>query len=119
MSTSFRPVNEVWGEHSSCFVNGDLMLWVLLTIATEAETHSEAYEYGDKTSFWIEDGGKFLEFVASNRFSAERIAKSIGLKAARHLNDLKFLVSSMQLLADKWRESIDTHGALTFYIDAY
>ena len=32
MSTSFRPVNEVWGEPSSCFVNGDLMLWVLLTI---------------------------------------------------------------------------------------
>ena len=50
MSTSFRPVNEVWGEHSSCFVNGDLMLWVLLTIAAEAGTHSEAYEYGDKTS---------------------------------------------------------------------
>src|SRR5438046_2588170 len=69
MSTSFRPMNEVWGEHSSCFVNGDLMLWVLLTIATEAETHSEACEYGDKTLFWIEDGGKFLEFVASNRSS--------------------------------------------------
>jgi hypothetical protein len=119
MSLSFRPVNEVWGEHSSCFVNGHLMLWVLLIIATEAGTHSEAYEYGDKTSFWVEDGNKFLEFVSSDRFTAERITKSLGLRAARHVNDLKFLVSSMQLLSGKWRDSIDAHGALTFYIDAY
>src|SRR5436309_8104994 len=83
MSTSFRPVNEVWGEPSSCFVNGDLMLWVLLTIAAEAGTHSEAYEYGDKTSFWVEHGSKLLDFVSSERFTAEHIAKSLGLKAAR------------------------------------
>jgi hypothetical protein len=97
MSLSFRPVNEIWGEHSSCFVNGDLTLWVLLTIAAEAGTHSEAYEYGDKTSFWVEDGGKFLDFISSEPFTAERIAKSLGLRAARHLSDLKFLVSNMQL----------------------
>ena len=119
MSTSFRPVNEVWGEHSSCFVNGDLMLWVLLTIAAEAGTHSEAYEYGDKTSFWVEHGSRFLDFVSKERFTADHIAKSLGLKGARRLNDLKFLVSNMQLLADSWHKSIDLHGALTFYIDAY
>ncbi len=120
MSLSFRPVKEVWGEHSSCFVDADLMLRVLLAIAVEAGSHGEAYEYGDKTSIWVEEGSKVLDFISNERvFTAERIARAVGLKKARHLNDLKFLVSNMQILADKWRDSIDTHGALTFYIDAY
>ena len=60
MSLSFRPVKEIWGEPSSCFVDADLMLRVLLTIADGAGTQSEAYAYGDKTSIWVEDGGKLL-----------------------------------------------------------
>ncbi len=120
MSLSFRPVNEMRGEHSSCFVDADLMLQVLLTIATEAGSRGEAYEYGDKTSIWVEDGGKLIDFICNERlFTAERIARALELKKAHHLNDLKFLVSNMQILADKWRDSIDAHGALTFYIDAY
>jgi len=64
--------------------------------------------------------GKLLDFISNERvFTAERIARALGLKKARHLNDLKFLVSNMHILAHKWRDSIDAHGALTFYIDAY
>ncbi len=120
MSLRFRPVKEVWGEPASCFVNADLMLRVLLTIATEAGSRGEAYEYGDKTSIWVEDGGKLLDFIRNERlFTAERIARALELNKARQLNDLKFLASSMRVLADKWRESIDANGALIFYIDAY
>jgi hypothetical protein len=118
MSLSFRPVNEVWGEHSSCFVHADLLLRVLHEIATAAGTGSQESTYGDKTSVWIESGSKFLDFIRSERaFTADRIARMLGLK--RNLNDLKSLVSSMQVLADSWQTSIDAHGALTFYIDAY
>ena len=120
MSLSFRPVKEIWGEHSSCFVDADLMLRVLLTIAVEAGSRGETYEYGDKTSIWVEDGGKLLDFIRNERlFTAERIARTLGLNEVHYVNDLKFLVSNMQILADKWRDSIDVHGALTFYIDSY
>lgn len=119
MSTCFRPVKEIWGQHSSCFVTQDTLLLVLHEIATLSGSSSEAHAYGDKTSVWIEHGGKFLDFVGNKRaFTAERIARMLSL-GANQLNDLKFLVSTMQVLADEWRSSIDVHGALMFYVYAY
>lgn len=119
MGICFRPVNEQWGKPSSCFVTPNTLLRILHEIATQSGSSSEAHAYGDKTSVWIENGGKFLDFVGNQRaFTAERVARMLGLDDDQ-LNDLKFLVSNMQVLADEWRASIGAHGSLTFYVDAY
>jgi hypothetical protein len=115
----FRQVKEIWGKHSSCFVAHDTLLRVLHEIATQSGSSSEDHPYGDKRSVWIEDGNKFLDFIGNERaFTAERIARMLKIHRTQ-LNDLRFLVSNMQLLAGEWRSSIDAHGALTFYVDAY
>ncbi len=119
MSLSFRPVNEVWGEPSSCFVDHDTLLRILQHLASEAGCQSEEYVYGDKTSVWIEDGVKTIEYIAANRrFTAERLAKRLGLNKEER-ERLEPLISNMKNMARIWRNSVDAHGALTFYVDAY
>ena len=119
MSLSFRPVNEVWGEHSSCFVDHDTLLRILHHVAREAGCHSEECAYGDKTSIWIEDGIKALEYiVGAPAFTAEHLAKALGLNKEER-EKLKPLVSNMKRMACGWRDSVDAHEALTFYVDAY
>jgi len=74
---SFRPVKEVWGEHSSCFVDAGLMLRVLLAIAVEAGSHGEAHEYGDKTSIWVEEGANSLTLSAMNASSPQSASRAL------------------------------------------
>ena len=120
MSMSFRPVNEVWGEPSSCFVEPSLLMRVLFAAASHVGTKSEAYEYGDKTAVWIGDGRKLLDLIGSKRrFSAGRVVRWLGLHHDRHRSDLRSLVSNMRALATAWQNSVDSNGALTFYVDAY
>ena len=119
MSLCFRPVNEVWGEHSSCFVDHDLLLRILHCLASEVGCQSEEYAYGDKTSIWIEDGIKTLDYARNDAtFTAEHLANALGLNTEA-LKKLRPLVSNMKSMARGWSDSVDAHGALTFYVDAY
>jgi hypothetical protein len=56
LSISFRPVKEVWGESSSCFISPDEVADRLRKLA---EDHLRGvvykYEYGDVISLWIEE----------------------------------------------------------------
>jgi hypothetical protein len=119
MSLSFRPVNEVWGEPSSCFVDRDTLVRILHCLAKKAGCRSEEHDYADNTSIWIEDGVKMLEFISGDpSFTVQHLAKRLGLKKQER-EKLGPLISNMMAMASAWRDSVDRHGALTFYVDAY
>jgi hypothetical protein len=59
MARSFRPVNEIWNVHSSCFVEPDDLIILLHDLAARVDMASDEHEHGDnKKAVWLEDGKK-------------------------------------------------------------
>ncbi len=114
MALNFRPVQEKWGEASSCFV--DNMAGLLQLIADFGGCgRVEQTTYGDNITVWIEAGTRFLDTIEAYRFRSivVRELRGEGVSAVRSV------CSSMRSLAARWRSSLNDDGSLTFYIDAF
>ena len=120
MSRNFRPVKELWNVHSSCFVEPEDLIILLLDLAARVATASDEHEYGDNKAVWVEDGNKVLDYIeADERFNAASFKDSMEEQGvAINQNDLTALIDNMRSLIKEWRSSIGEHGELVFYIDA-
>ena len=120
MSQSFRPVQEIWNIHSSCFVESEELIALLHDIAARVGTASDEHEYGDNKAIWFEDGTKVLDYMeADERFNAASFKDSMEEQGVViNQNDLATLIDNMRGLVKHWRSSIGEGGELVFYIDA-
>lgn len=120
MSQSFRPVKEIWNMHSSCFVEPEELIAVLLDLAARVGTASDEHEYGDKKTVWLEDGNQVLDYIETDeRFNAASFRDSMEEQGVViDKSDLTTLIDNMRSLAKQWRSSIGEHGELVFYVDA-
>jgi hypothetical protein len=119
MSTSLRPVKELWNEHTSCFIAHNEVITLFNDLASRAGTLCSETDYGNVTAIWIQDGKKLLDLIRSAPdFTAESLAKSLKDSGVEvDIDDLASLISNMRVLADSWYSSIDNWGELTFYVD--
>ena len=128
MSASFRPVLEIWGEHSSMFLDHDDMLEFLDELALRIDDCASANEYGEVTSVFFVDGEKLLDYVEKNpEFTVDSFSESLAWESAPNMHwqalldekreHLKSLMSNFKTYAPEWRKSINKSGALTFYVD--
>lgn len=114
MARSFRPVQEIWGHASDCFVTN--MEGLLEAIATLGDCGKvEQTEYGDHATIWIENGSRFLETIRDEEFSPT-ILRQLNSEESE---EVRIVCSNMQALESEWRDSLDEDGSLTFYIDAF
>jgi len=122
MSESFRPVLELWGEHSHRYVSTGALLKVLEAIAdhTTEPKHAGRYfekcEYGEMENVWILFGQRFLNFLETREFSGAWLADHIG-DSEESLSDYSSLANNMKTLVPLWRGFLDTDHSLRFYID--
>jgi len=116
MSASMRPIREFRGPDTSIFLSHEKVLQLLRTIAENAKL-----EYGDRgdqgcTIFWVDQGGKFLEYLKS--------AASLDFKGLipfddlREKADLKSLADNIYIMIStkKWNDFID-NGVFSLKID--
>ena len=75
MSRNFRPVKTIWGEHSSCFLPGEVVADVLSGLGSLAgcETASEDRD-GLYTEVWIDDGKRFFDYLKQETRSPQELA---------------------------------------------
>ena len=123
MSLSFRPVREVWGEHTSNFVPSDTVVNILHEIACDfgrspAGMNFSETPYGEVTTVWIYEGGSFL-YRLENMRSREREQHALALaeKYDAEVADVEALLDNMHGLAKDWRKMLDTDGSIRFYVD--
>lgn len=114
MALDFRPVQEKWGEASSCFV--DNMACLLEWIADFGGCgRVEQTTYGDNIAVWIEAGTRFLDTIKAYGFQSI-VARELH---SEDVSAIRSVCSNMRALASKWRNSLNDDGSLTFYIDAF
>ena len=120
MSQSFRPVQEIWNMHSSCFVESEELTALLHDLAARVGTASDEHEYGDNKAVWLEDGTKILDYIeADERLNAASFKDSLEEQGVVIDGDnLATLIDNMRSLAKQWRSSIGERGELVFYVDA-
>jgi hypothetical protein len=118
LSRYFYPINEVRGEPSACFMECENVVRLFHEVAATAGTSSEESIYGEVTSVWIEDGKKFLDYVAHDEeFGSHSVEKRLAEQGVTvELGDLDSLIGNMKNLVDEWRHSIREHGDLIFYV---
>lgn len=124
MSLSFRPVKEVWGPSSDCFVDTEDMLAIFELIADKSvpENFEGLYfdhnEYANHISVWILYGQKFLDFIAGNQFTASWLIDNLEYEEPNP-DDVGALVNNLKAFTKQWQSSIDEAGGgcLRFYVD--
>lgn len=122
MSKKFRPVRELWGNASDCFVSSDVLMAILEAIADETikTNHQGSYfssrDDEDMTRVWILPGSSFLEFVQSPEFSGPWVIDHMD-EDRLDLSDIASVVGNMKALAPQWQALLDTDGSLRFYVD--
>ena len=115
MSASFRPVIEKWGEHSSNFVDSDILCNVILQLADNEGSESV---YDDKFSVWIQDGAALLDKLHDmDTLARTRLAGELADEYGASLENMKNLLGNMHSLSVEWRKMLDTDGSIRFYID--
>ncbi len=116
---SFRPVQEIWGTNSACFIQSEELVAFFHDLAARIGTGSEDKTYGDQITIWFEDGSKVLDYIESDtRFSGSSFCESLAEQGLTvEADDLNSLVHNMKSLASCWRHSLGMHGELVFYID--
>ncbi len=116
---SFRPVQEIWGTNSACFIKTDQLLAFCHDLAARIGTGCEDNTYGDQITVWFEDGNKVLDYIESDpRFCGVSFCESLAEQGITvDEDDLNSLFHNMKSLAPGWRRSLGTHGELVFYID--
>lgn len=121
MSMSLRPVMEQWNTHTSCFIAHDEIIALFQELSIRVDTLCSETDYGDKTAIWIQDGTKFLDFIANdpdcNAASLQKSLEDAGVDV--NVLDLAALINNMRYLEASWRSSINNAGELRFYVDAW
>jgi hypothetical protein len=118
MSLTFRPVQEIWGTASSCFVGEPAeFLEAFAELAGCGPT--ERHPYAECTSVWISDGSKFLDALEATEFPPSLFFSDRFLKGDGDTTGLASLWQNLKALAGEWRGSLNTDGSLVFYIDVY
>jgi hypothetical protein len=134
MARNFRPVKTIWGEHSSCFLPGEVVADVLSGLGILAGCETSQDFHGDVHEVWIDDGKKFLTFIQEDPrapldLAAElpvilitgEEAKADGLSDSDFATDEQFVffIGNLRVHAGRWlAESLDPRdGSLRFYID--
>ena len=120
MSLHMRAVQEVWFADSGLFLDHSDVLAVLAHLATAAGSDCSEEEYGDKTSFWIQNGSAFLDYVESNKkFNVASVAKEMADEGTDlDPENLASFLDNLRSLAPEWREALDPRDkSLRFYVD--
>jgi hypothetical protein len=119
MSVSFRPVREEWGEHSSMFVDREVLQLVLEYVAGKVKSSCSYEDYGEVRVIWIGKGRDFLNYVATSpKFTLSNVYRGIKDGALVGNDDeLKSLISNMKNMTTSWLTSVDSSGGLRFYLD--
>ena len=124
MGLSFRPVREDWGPSSDAFIGSENLAALLTGVAYDAGGGNEQLDYGqDVTALHIESGAKFLDVLASDKFTVETAKTTLcdmlsGLEEVPE-DDLAALVGNIKSMVEPWRRSIGSDGELRFYIDNF
>jgi hypothetical protein len=119
MALNFRPVIEKWGTYQSCFVRAEEVESIIDAFASEDMSKAgkvESNDYGELRSIWIEDGTKFLDYIAS-RTPEQHYEENSDLEFLN--GDVKALLQNMVNAIPEWRTFLSEDGSLTFYIDQY
>ena len=118
MSNSFRPVQEIWGDHSSCFVDPDIVECIIGALAEDAGTIADRQDYGDFIVVWIQDGRRFLKFLRKQSAAnlKQNFAPGFAHEHDADLADVESLLLNMHGLAGVWAKSLGDDGSIRFYI---
>jgi hypothetical protein len=118
---NFRPVIEQWGSSSDNFLAPNEVEQIIEDIASEdaaAAGKVETQDYGEVRSIWIENGGKFLDFITQQ--SPVELYEMFSDWDQFDKDDTLSLLGNMHSFASEWRTMIDPKdGSLRFYIDQY
>jgi hypothetical protein len=119
MGGSFRPVEEIWGEHSSMFLEHEDVLAVFDELARRTNQDTCTHEYGEVESVYFPEGAAIFDYAETD---ANFTAKSFGVSLRENGRkvsqvSLGHLLSNLKNMAPDWRKSIDKNGTLTFYVD--
>ena len=124
MSLCIRAVIETWGE-SMTYSSRETDIWDQLAgMAEMAGIEPGEYavtEYGDMQVFWVNDGARFLNFLADKDAvmlrTIDRESETVSddpEERERELGDVKEICG----MAGEWRKSIDpADGSLRIYCD--
>lgn len=135
MSASIRAVVETWGEHVT-YLSRDLeiadLLEKLAEFAEDGHDHtgdlpelSKQVEYNEMTVVWIQNGRRFLNYLAitepatiMERLSDDDAVSEDDEEAGRQLSDVKDICAMAAPGRDGWHKSIDpVDGGLRIYCD--
>lgn len=122
MSKSFRPVEEIWGDSSSSFLQPEDLEDVLITIAEHSFAGDvEAADYLDVRSIWIENAVNFFDYVKdkSTDFIIANLLDHVSVINDDDVDDLKSVIENIKALDAEWRKSIQEDGSINFYIDQF
>jgi len=119
MALSMRPVKEMWHLATACFVGPQDVIALLFAIAGRVDTRSEDHDYADKTSVYLENGSKVVDYIETNpNFTAESFLSDIEDQGSSvKMADLESQMGNMRSLAPSWRNAIGAQGELIFYVD--
>jgi len=118
MSLSFRPVQEIWGTASSCFIGNPAEFLEALAEHSGCGP-TERHPYAECISVWISDGCKFLDALQTTEFPPALFFFYQFFKEENDSAALASLWQNLKALADEWRDSVNTDGSIVFYIDVY
>jgi hypothetical protein len=118
VSHCLRPVIEKWGEPHTYSIAHDEIVNLLCEVAARADAgETRQHEYGDLTVVVIENGDRFLAFLAEGQQSLYK-AKEEGRDNLDLTEDEIGVVDQMATMAPAWRQSIDPEdGFLRIYVD--
>jgi len=122
MSSDFRPVREVWGEHSGSFVDRETLVSIIDAIAGHtiepeyAGNFLEHSNYGEVYVVWILRGTAFLKFIESGEFTAQWVVDVLeDIEVVP--DDVNSLTENMKALVPNWQGMLGRDGSLRFYVD--
>jgi hypothetical protein len=117
MGTSFRPVRETWGVHSSTFVKPFELESILEELGEVAFCGNvDTLDYGEVRSVAFEEGQKLIDYL-TEKTTDELVAVLIDVFDEE--SPLRSLITNLKGMCVSFQDLLGSDGELTFYIDAY
>ena len=116
--TTFRAIKEVWGTSTSSLLEASSVVTILTEIAEEKNIPCNDGQYGDKLTFWVEQGSAFLNALKElGDADFEQWGEPLLEADPEVENPAIVFVQNLRFMADQWSGSIDEDGSLRFYLD--